>query len=103
MLLSERHLIPAWNGVRSTASGDGFDKLCMEILMKSRVVSLVNLPSQSTIIKVHLKRDLAIVRRLLTVPDPNKVVFNPMGNGWFLENEKVFPSKILRKFQQIFL
>ena len=103
MLLSGRHLIPAWNGVRSTTSGDGFDKLFMEILMKSRVVSLENLPSQSTIIKVHLKRELEIVSRLLTVLDPNKVVFNPMGNAWFLENDKVFPSKILRKFQQIFL
>ena len=101
--MSEKYLVPRWNGVRSTTSADGFDKLCMEILMKSTVVSLKKLPSKSTIIKVQLKRELAVVRRLLAVADRNKAVFNPMGNGWFLENDKVFPSKILRSFQQIFL
>ena len=79
--MPEKYLVPRWNGFRSTTSADGFDKLCMEILMKSTVVSLKKLPSKSTIIKVQLKRELAVVRRFLTVVHRNKAVFNPMGNG----------------------
>ena len=98
MTLAERYLVSVWNGVRSNTSSITFDELRVEMHMKSTVVSLDKLPPTSSVIKEHLKRGFAVIRRTLTLLDENRVPFNPVGNGWYIENEKLFPSKGLKEF-----
>ena len=81
MLLAEKYLVSARNGVRATASGETLCELHIEMHMNSTVVSLGKLPPTSSVIKEHLKLGFAVVHRSLTFTDPNNKVFNPIDNG----------------------
>ena len=35
--------------------------------------------------------------------ETRRIPFNPVGNGWYIENEKLFPSKGLKEFPADFI
>lgn len=97
MVLVEKYLVSVWNGVRGTTSAGTYDELRIEMHMKSKVVSQDKPSPISKVIKEQLKRGFAVVHRSLTLPDPIKVVFNPIDDFWFTENGKFFLSNGLRQ------
>ena len=97
MALAEQYLVLVWNGVRGATSARTFDELRVERYNKSTIVSLDKLPPTSSVVREHLIKGFSLVRRASTLLDYNRVPFNPINKGWFLEDGKIYPSKGLKR------
>ena len=100
MMLAEQYLVLVWHGVRGTTSAKTFDELRVEMYKKSTVVSIDKLPPTSSVIREHLLKGFNLVRKALTLLEQNREPFNPINNGWFLEDEKLYPCKGLKKLPE---
>ena len=59
---------------------------------KFTVVSLDKLPPTSSVMRQHLIKGFNLVRRALTLLEPNRDPLNAINNGWFVENDVLYPS-----------
>ena len=97
--LAEQYLVLVWNGPRGTTSAKTFE-LRVEMYNKSTVVSLDKLPPTSSVMRQHLINGFNLVRRALTLLQPNRNPFNPINNGWFVENDVLYPCKGLKRLPE---
>ena len=67
---------------------------------KSTIVALDKLLSTSSVMRQHLIKGFDLVRRALTLLEPNQNPFNPVKNDWFVKNGVFYPCKGLKRLPE---
>ena len=96
--LAEEYLVKVWNGVRGNTSSRTFDQLRLERDTQKSITPLEKFPPTSSAVREHLRRGFFLVRKALMLLTSNESGLSPVHYGWYIDNDKLLPSKGMKKF-----